>query len=101
MQTPHFQEKLEALREHIEVVRPEYDLCENKKKRHELLELLETLERDLALTEQPKKSAESWVGRFVTRGGDRVYKVRTAGEEVSLFERMEFLFDPCGWKETG
>lgn len=103
MQTLHFQKKFEALQEQVEVVRLEYDLCENKKRRHELLELLESLESDLVSAKKMRELgsiSESWVGRLVTRGGDRVYKVRCVGQSTSQFKRMEFLFDPCGWKET-
>ncbi|AEA06911.1 hypothetical protein LAU_0055 [Lausannevirus] len=78
--------------EQLDIVRLEYELCEKKEKRLELLRVLDELHKE--------NFGPFWIGRFVTRGGNRIYKVLDVGEEKSLFERLEFLFDPCGWKET-
>ncbi|AMQ10662.1 hypothetical protein [Brazilian marseillevirus] len=110
---PTSREKLDALRAHVQTLneqledlRLQYDLSEKKdgrciieKEIDRLVSVLDPLICDLlAMEEAGGETKHEWIGKLVTRGGDRVYRVCDMDEKVFYLEGMEY--ENFEWKQT-
>ncbi|BAU80080.1 hypothetical protein A9K97_gp271 [Tokyovirus A1] len=118
-------EKLEALREHIDVIRLEYDLCEKKQERKRLLEELDRLTCELMVAEEtieqnvsldiPRRREDfhqkdprdkeqelqpvkqEWLGSLIKNEKEDVYRLMFVGDDYIRVERQRLSLDPVRW----
>nr|WRK65062.1 hypothetical protein MarFTME_017 [Marseillevirus futianmevirus] len=88
------QEHISLLREHIALLEQELDTCERKERREILRKELDLCRPEL----EELEGIASESPRLVTRGGERVYLVRSEDEKYLSLERVEFR---SGWTKTG